>query len=80
MSSDRLDLPFGPLTREGFDALSLSYYDASFVYGRQAQARERGVNSRDYLRVRFAEIATRAAVEPTPHDVSDLESSPAITK
>ncbi len=64
---DRFEsLPNGPLTREEFDSLSLSYYDASRSIA-QRVAESRGVNPGDAMRVRIGEMLTdQESGDPVP--------------
>jgi hypothetical protein len=68
-------LPYGPLTREVFENLSNSFYDASRVTAHQI-ASERGVRSGEALRLSFAEkLAIRgvhSAVHSAPEN-NDIE-------
>lgn len=76
MSSDRLELPYGPLTKADFRTLAASYYDASFMYTRQAQARERGVDSKDYMWLSLGDLAMAVAnsAEQTGEQLVDAQT------
>lgn len=64
MEGNRLDLPFGPLTRADFETLGLSYYDGALL-DRQRQAAERSVGRGDYLALKLSELTVGSLVEPT---------------
>jgi hypothetical protein len=61
------DMPYGPLTRQNHDLLSLLSYDLPRSETTSV-AQARGVARGDYLRVRFAEMAvqTEAALATLP--------------
>lgn len=48
------NIPNGPLTRQHFDLLSVSFYDAGATQVQRVAA-ERGVTRSDYLRLKFAD-------------------------
>lgn len=64
--------PFGPLTREDFEKLAGSFYDASQTE-RQTIAAKRGIRSGEYLKLMFSDMRDNAQpARETPDDWSDL--------
>lgn len=65
-------LPYGPLTREDFESLALSFYDAS-RWEAQRVAASRGISSGEYLRLQFGEKKARAAESLGPAALRHLK-------
>lgn len=55
-------ITYGPLTRETFDRLSISFYDASQGEAQRA-ATARGIRSGEAIGIRFAEMVAKRAAE-----------------